>query len=136
MPDFVFDDSEAVERVLLARGWYTTRIEAAEVRVAKNSGNPYLAIQLRTEGGVHDNAPIFVNWPTKGRGAGITKSAFRAFRGSAMAGPGSTEDLIGLRADVFVIQRVWAEEDNGDGELQNKITKYRASDPAEATSIF
>lgn len=125
MPSFSADFSEAVEFRLIDRGWYHVRVQAVEVGEAKSSGNPRLRAVLKILAGEETGVLVSVNWPLTGRGAGITKGVFRALLGTSEE-VSNTDDLIECECEVYNAPRIWAEEEGGDGELQNNISRYRS----------
>jgi hypothetical protein len=126
--EFSVDFSEAVERRLLPTDWYRVRVDSLEIKKSKKSGTPMASILLRVVGGPYDQQPLFTNWMLAGVGAGITKGGIRAFLGDVAVERTSFSktDLLGAQAIARVVQEVWAEEEGGDGELQNRVSKYKA----------
>ena len=126
--EVAFDFSEGIERVVVPVDWYQVRIANVEAKTSQ-SGNPMLSVMLRITGGVHADVPLFTNWMLKGKGSGILKGALRAFMGDdAVAetkGRIVPSELVGLVAEARVTQKVWTVEDGGDGEIQNRISKFR-----------
>lgn len=141
--EVAFDFSEGVERRVVPVDWYPVRIANVEARTSQ-SGNRMLSVMLRITSGAHAEVPLFTNWMLQGRGSGILKGALRAFMGDdAVAetkGHIVPSELIGLQADARVTQKVWAVEDGGDGEIQNRISKFRPASfvdgQGEVTGLF
>lgn len=130
--ELVVDFSQVQSRELLPTGWYD--VEVAEISMGKtSSGNPKFAVRLRVVGGEHDGRILFDNWPLAGGGLFKTKNAYGAFIGTA---EGSTtlkaSDFLGGQAQARVTQRIWREEDGGDGEARNNVSKYKTLHPDEA----
>jgi hypothetical protein len=128
MSEIVVDFSEAVERQLLAPDWYRVRIESIEQKTS-SSGKPMLSVMLRVSEGQYAEQALFTNWMLAGKGAGITKGAFRAFLGDEVVDSGQSRytlsDFEGAEAMARVTNRVWKEEDGGDGEMQNRVSRYK-----------
>lgn len=127
MPDFHFDDSEAVEQVLLPVGWYEFTVEKVEPKES-STGKPMLFVLFCVAEGDHEGAPFFQNFMLAGKAAGITKAFLRAATGDASGGMRSTSDLEGCRVRARLIQKVWSADDGGDGELQNRAVKWQPTD--------
>lgn len=132
MPEFKFDDSEAVEFRLLPVGWYNVTVDNVEV-TRSSTGKGMLKVLLRVDDGEYEGQPIFQNLMLEGRAGGITKAFLRAATGDPAGGSRDTSEIAGSQLRVRVTQKVWAEEDGGDGELQNNISKFA---PLESDSVF
>lgn len=130
-PSFAFDDSEAVEQRLVPVDWYEVEIESAEPKEA-STGKRMLTVMFRIVDGEYEGQTLFNSFMLEGRAGGITKAFLRAVTGDASGGSRSTEELVGCRLRVRVIQKPWKVEDGGDGELQNRIVKYN---PTEADAF-
>lgn len=125
MAKFKADFSEGVELMLLPIDWYSIEVSSVEVTEA-TTGVPMLKLRLRVTGGEYENQPIFTNLMLAGRGAGITAGALRALLGHVSEDEMDTDDLVGARCRVRIGQEVWAEEDQGDGELRNRVLRWKA----------
>jgi len=132
MPEFKFDDSEAIEFQLLPTGWYVVTVDSVESAVA-STGTRMLKCLLRVDEGEYEGQPLFQNLMLEGRAGGITKSFLRAATGDPSGGSRDTSELVGCKLRVRVTQKIWAEADGGDGELQNNIAKFT---PIESDSVF
>lgn len=127
MPAFNFDDSEAVERQLLPPDWYTLEVESVTPKEAQ-TGRKMISVLFRVVDGDFEKQPLFQNFMLSGQAGGLTKSFLRAATGDPSGGSRTSEELIGCRVQARLIQKVWKEEDGGDGELQNNIVKFRSVD--------
>lgn len=127
MPGFNFDDTDAVERQLLPVGWYEVEVASVDVKES-STGKPMLTVQFLVTDGEYEGQSIFQNMMLKGKAGGITKSFLRAATGDPAGGSRNTDELVGCHLRVRITQKIWKEEDNGDGELQNNIVKYAVSE--------
>lgn len=129
--DLVMDFSQVETFEAIPVGWYD--VEVAEARPGQSqAGNPKLTLRMKVLGGDSDGRTLLADLVLTGPGAWRTKQAVNAlfgdFEGESYSC--SAEDFVGARCEVHVTQRVWREEDGGDGTLRNNINRYRASEAA------
>ena len=129
--EFAVDFSEAVEFKVFDAGWQQVEVIHLEKRMGtdrEGSPLPQIALRLRVTSGEYEGQNLFVNWPLKGRGSGITKQGLTVALGSTPESGASFNfaDLMGARFEVFVRPNIWKVEDGGDGELRNRVQRYRA----------
>jgi len=139
--ELAFDFTDAIEFTALPAGWYD--VEVIEARPGTSAaGNPKVTLRMKVlaTGEDYDGRTLIDDLVTTGKGSGRAKQALMAFYGTAPETQMrvSTSDLVGCRANVRVTQRVWAEEDGGDGEMRNNVTRYRPvqGDTEELAAMF
>lgn len=128
--ELVVDFSEAASFELMDKGWYG--IVVTEAKGGKSqAGNAKVSLILEvTEADKSDDVgrKLFDDLVLEGKGAWKTRQAFEAFFGATEEQMRiSSSDLNGCVADAYLVQKVWREEDGGDGEARNRISKYRTS---------
>lgn len=129
--ELVVDFSEAVSFDPIPKGWYGATISEARPGMSQASNRKISLVVEITSG--EDEAAIgrklFDDLVLEGKGTWKTKQMLEA-----VFGPSDGEqmrlkpsDLIGAEVEVRVTQKVWREEDGGDGETRSRITRYRQS---------
>jgi len=132
--ELVVDFSEAASFELMEKGWYSTQVAEAKAGTSQ-AGNAKVSLMLEVVGAEKSDdigRKLFDDLVLEGKGAWKTRQAFEAFFGATEERMRvSTAALIGCTADVYLVQKVWREEDGGDGEPRNRISKYRPSKLSE-----
>ncbi len=130
---FTVDFSQVEDREAIPAGTYRLECVDCEVRASgpnsKNPGTPMIWFHWKVVGGEHDNARIFENLMLSGDALWKTKQLYIAMYGKQYVKEnptfsGDASEFVGAQLDAKVIQQVWAEEDGGDGEPQNKVGRY------------
>lgn len=128
MPTFTADFSDVPDREAIPAGEYVLEIVAVELKVSKGektSGSQMLGMHWKVLEGEFSNSRIFDNLLLAGNAMWKTKQAFAAMFGKKQQQfEMSTDEMAGTRVRARVIQDVWSEEDDGDGETRNRIAKY------------
>lgn len=112
MEDFLItpDLSEAVEvDGSVPPGVYTARVTAFEVKNSKSSGDQYLKWTLTIfgaegEAAKYNNWKVFYNTMTKGKGAGMLKSFYKACLSKELTGAFAPSALIGAEISATLRQ--------------------------------
>ena len=128
--ELVVDFTEVVSFEPVPKGWYGITVVEAKGGTSK-AGNRKVSLQLEIVSGDDPAAigrKLFDDLVLEGKGAWKTRQAIEAFMGDTEDKMRlSTNDLVGCMADVRAVQKVWREEDGGDGVARSRVTKYRAS---------
>lgn len=124
--ELVVDFSEAVSFDPIPVGWYGATITEAKAGKSQ-AGNAKISLMLEITGGEADEAigrKLFDDLVLEGKGTWKTKQMLEAVFGEATVRL-KTGDLLDAEVEVRVVQKVWREEDGGDGEPRSRITRYR-----------
>jgi len=125
MPELVVDFSDVKTFEPLPIDWYN--VEVSDARIGKSqAGNAKVTLILKVTDGEHEGRNLICDLVLEGDGRWKTKQAFEALLGEAEGQVSiSTETLVGTACTVRVTQRVWREEDGGDGTVRNNISTFR-----------
>jgi len=124
--DLVVDFSGVETFEPLPIDWY--EVEVSDARVGKSqAGNAKVTLQMKVIAGEFEGRTLITDLVLEGGGRWKTKQAFEALLGKAEGQVHvSTDDLTGAQCRVRVTQRVWREEDGGDGTIRNNVSTFRA----------
>lgn len=117
---------EIPEWEVVPPGIYTVEVASAEERTSRN-GNAMLNLRLQIVGGDDPQAEgqsVFANLMLEGRGLQITRQAFKALFGEAHSGKYDEADLVGRKCRVRITNRVYREEDGGDGSMRAQVSRW------------
>ena len=129
--ELVVDFSDAVSFDPIPVGWYGATISEAKPGKSQK-GNSKVSLVVEITSGEDESAigrKLFDDLVLEGKGTWKTKQMLQAVFGPSDGDQMriKTSDLIGAEIEVRVVQKVWREEDGGDGETRSRITRYRQS---------
>ena len=138
--ELVVDFSEAVSFDPIPVDWYGAAISEAKPGKSQ-AGNSKISLVLEITSGEDESAigrKLFDDLVLEGKGTWKTKQMLEAVFGKTEGAQMivKVSELIGSEVEVRVVQKVWREEDGGDGEARSRITRYRqgtmSAGPAQA----
>ncbi len=125
---FTIDFSGVPDREAAPAGEYIVEVVSAEMRTSsgqKTSGSQMIFLHFKIVESEYD-AHIFENLIVHPDSMWKVKQFFKAVglidaQGQVQM---ATDELVGVRCRGRVSQEIWAVEQNGDGELRNRIARY------------